>query len=146
MLTCPFFWDMVSSIREEIMKRILLVTFASLALVGCGTKTIVVQEPAPTTKAPTITQAPEVLNPEQKFLEGVTADYPREVSILGKTKTIEFGKLMCQAIDEGTTLNDLVRMSTAYDVDAGFIGSVIREAVHNFCPENQWFIDSALNA
>lgn len=146
MLTYLFEKDIVACIREERMKSISLALLASITLLGCGTKTIVVQEPAPTTKAPTITQAPEVLNPEQNFLNGLTYDHPTEVSRLGKTGVIELGRLTCGTIDEGSTISDFVDMANRTGVSAEFIGSLIREAVENFCPENQWFIDSALNA
>lgn len=127
------------------MKRILAVAIAGLALSSCTTETVRVIEQAPSTTE-YIPPATQAINPEQNYLNGLTADYPGEVAYLGKAKTIELGRLMCEAIDEGTTIEDLVLMATQNDVDAGFIGAVVRESVENFCPENQWFIDSALNA
>lgn len=121
------------------MKKIAVLALSAMFLTSCGTKTIVVE------KAPETTTT-VVSHTEQEYIDGVTADFPSEVATLGKVKIVELGHLMCQSIDEGVTISDLVNMATRYDVDAGFIGAVIREAVHNFCPENQWFIDSALNA
>lgn len=127
------------------MKRILAVAIAGLALSSCTTETVRVIEQTPSTTE-YIPPATQAVNPEQNYLNGLSADYPGEVSYLGKAKTIELGRLMCQAIDEGTTIQDLALMATTNNVDAGFIGAVVRESVENFCPENQWFIDSALNA
>lgn len=89
---------------------------------------------------------PPASDPDTRFMNNITSDFPYEVSKLGKANTLEMGHLVCDAIDEGNTLQDFVDMANRTGVDAGFIGALIREAVHNFCPENQWFIDSALNA
>jgi glycine cleavage system regulatory protein len=128
------------------MKKTLITLLASVALVGCGTTTgtTAIQE-TPVVTLPPVT-APSALDKETNFLNGLTADFPTQVTNLGKADTIELGKLMCGAIDEGTTLQDLLNMSYRLDVDAGFIGALVREEVENFCPENQWFIDAALNA
>jgi glycine cleavage system regulatory protein len=125
-------------------KTILSIVAAASILSACGTKTIVVQETLPATLPPATT--PSALDKETNFLNGLTADFPTQVTNLGKADTVELGYLMCQAIDEGTTLQDLLNMSYKLDVDAGFIGALVREAVENFCPANQWFIDAALNA
>lgn len=127
------------------MKKYLVGLFALTLITGCGTKTIVVEKPANTASTPVVTSPPYVSD-DQNFIEGLVADYPSEVSFLGKTKIVEMGHLACQAIDEGATINDFVALATRNNVDAGFIGALIRESVHNFCPENQWFIDSVLNA
>jgi hypothetical protein len=127
------------------MKKYLVGLFALTLITGCGTKTIVVEKPANTTKTPVVTSPPYVSD-DQNFIEGLVADFPREVAFLGKTKIVEMGHLACQAIDEGATISDFVALATNNNVDAGFIGALIRESVHNFCPENQWFIDSVLNA
>jgi hypothetical protein len=129
------------------MKKALLTLLASVALVSCGTTagTTAIQEETPVATLPPVT-VPSPLDKETNFLNGLTADFPTQVTNLGKADTVELGKLMCEAINEGTTLQDLLNMSYRLDVDAGFIGALVREAVENFCPENQWFIDAALNA
>ena len=124
-------------------KKLIPVLLAAIALGACTTERVVeVERTTPTTEY----IAPAPIDPETNFIEGLTADYPSEVSRLGKVGTIDLGRLACQAIDEGSTLSDFVAMAQRTGVDAGFIGALIREAVENFCPENQWFIDSALNA
>lgn len=129
------------------MRKLVIVVASIVSVYGCGTKTIVVEKTPDTTEyvAPA-TAAPQTINPEQAFLSGLTATHPAEVTMLGKQRALEMGRLTCGAIDEGSTLEDFALMGVRNNVDGGFIGALIREAVHNFCPENQWFIDSALNA
>lgn len=123
------------------MKKLTIALLLVAPLSACTTERVI--ERVQATNAPVTTT---VSHTEDEYLSGLTADFPAEVAYLGKVKTVELGHLMCKSIDEGVTVNDLVNMATVYDVDAGFIGSVVRNAVHNLCPENQWFIDSALNA
>lgn len=115
------------------------------ALGACTTERIVeVQKTTPTTEY--VAPSPSPMDAEQNFLNGLTYDHPSEVSRLGKAAVLELGKLTCEAIDEGSTISDFVGMASKTGASPEFIGSLIREAVENFCPENQWFIDSALNA
>ena len=131
-------------------KKYTAVIAAGLAIItlsSCGTKTIVVEKAPETTeqKTPLATVAP-VYDSSTNFLNGLSYDYPSQIATLGKSKALEMGHLACGAIDEGATLADFARLASENNVDAGFIGALIREAVENFCPDNQWFIDSALNA
>lgn len=128
------------------MKKVIITVLASVALVGCGTTgTTAIQEETPVATLPPVT-VPVVVDKEQNFLNGLTYDHPAEVSRLGKASVLELGRLTCEAIDEGSTIGDFVKMAGNTGASPEFIGSLIREAVENFCPENQWFIDSALNA
>jgi hypothetical protein len=128
------------------MRKATITLLASIALVGCGTTgTTAIQEEAPVATLPPVT-VPTVVDKEQNFLNGLTYDHPAEVSRLGKASVLELGRLTCEAIDEGSTIGDFVKMAGNTGASPEFIGSLIREAVENFCPENQWFIDSALNA
>lgn len=127
------------------MKKSLLALIPVIALSACTTERIVERVPATVAS----TQAPYVEDSsykEQNFIEGLTEDHPSEVSRLGKKAVIELGLLTCGTIDEGSTISDFVDMASETGVSPEFIGSLIRESVENFCPENQWFIDSALNA
>lgn len=128
------------------MKKLLGLSIAVIFLSACGTKTIVVEKAPDTTLASIQDTVQSSSEREQNFLNGLTYDHPTEVSRLGKTSVLELGRLTCGTIDEGTTLSDFVQMAGRTGVSPEFIGSLIREAVENFCPENQWFIDSALNS
>jgi hypothetical protein len=127
------------------MKKLLAVAILALGVSACGTKTIVVEKAPDTTLAPIQDTVQSSSEREQNFLNGLTYDHPSEVSTLGKTAVLELGRLTCGTIDEGATLTDFVKLANSTGVSPEFIGSLIREAVENFCPENQWFIDSALN-
>ena len=128
------------------MKKLLALTVLTLGVSACGTRTIVVEQ-VPAVTSPQIQDAPQSSSErDQNFLNGLTYDHPAEVSRLGKANVLELGRLTCQTIDEGSTINDFLDMSKQTGASAEFMGSLIREAVENFCPENQWFIDSALNS
>lgn len=128
------------------MKKTLVAPLLMTAfLVGCSsTGTSGSYQTPETTQYVAPTNPP--VGPEENYLDGLTYDFPGEVTLLGKAKAIEMGRLTCQAIDEGSTLADFANLAVNNDVDPRFIGAMIREAVENFCPENQWFINSALNA
>jgi hypothetical protein len=131
---------------ENQMRKIIAIAMGALILTSCGTRTVTVEKTPEVTAAP-IPDAPlSSFDREQNFLNGLTYDHPTEVSRLGKASVLELGRLTCEAIDEGTTIGDFVKMAGNTGASPEFIGSLIREAVENFCPENQWFIDSALNA
>ena len=134
------------SANKEQMKKIVAIAITCVTLASCGTKTIVVEKAPEVTSAPVQNVPQTSYSKEQNFLDGLTYDHPTEVSRLGKTGVIELGHLTCGTIDEGSTISDFVDMANRTGVSAEFIGALIREAVENFCPENQWFIDSALNA
>jgi len=129
------------------MKKLFIAAIAVIGLSSCTTETVRVIEKSPDTtaySAPTETES--YVSRDTNFLNGMTEDFPAEVSRLGKQQIVEMGKLSCEAIDEGATIQDFVKLADSSGVDAGFIGALIREAVENYCPENQWFIDSVLNA
>jgi hypothetical protein len=128
------------------MKKLLAVAVLALGVSACGTKTIVVEKAPNTTLAPIQDTVQSSSEREQNFLNGLTYDHPTEVTRLGKASVLELGRLTCDAIDEGSTISDFVGLANKTGVSAEFFGSLIREAVENFCPENQWFIDSALNS
>lgn len=124
------------------MKKTLLALTSVVALGACTTERVIERVPVEATQAPYVDNSSYG---DQNFIDGLTEDYPTEVATLGKVKTIELGKVLCGSIDEGMTIKDLLQMASGYNIDAGFIGALVREAVQNFCPENQWFIDSAVN-
>ena len=126
------------------MRKILVIAASVLSLSACTTERIVERAPTPdSTQEKSVIPASK--DAELNFLEGLVKTHPEEVSILGKVKAIALGRNMCGTIDEGTTADELVEIANEIGTDPGFIGSVVRESVENFCPENQWFIDASLN-
>lgn len=126
------------------MKKIIAICATGIVLASCGTRTVVVEKEPTETNPPVVETTPR--SDSENFLNGLTSTHPSEVAYLGKSRILEMGRLTCQAIDEGSTLADFVDLANSLNVDAGFIGALIRESVTNFCPDNQWFIDSALNS
>lgn len=128
------------------MRKLIAIVALSSIAVACGTKTVVVEQTTPPTQETVPATLPVQRDPQTDFLNGMTSTHPYEVSKMGKAAVLEMGRLACGAIDEGATIEDFAEMAVRNDVDGGFIGALIRESVMNFCPDNQWFIDSALNA
>ena len=141
--------------KEQIVKKIIVAIFATLLITACGSRTVVIEREATTTQpevtnpAPETTTAPVETQPamsaDDKFIAGIMADYSWVVNKLGKVDLVKLGYLICGAIDEGTSFEDFVTMMYNSGIDGGVMGSLLREAVWNFCPNNQWFLDSAID-
>lgn len=127
------------------MKKVIAISLLSLSLGACGTRTVVVEKVSPTipqTEAPPITEAYGVDN----YIANVVARYPNLLNNLGRQWLINYANTTCDSIDSGMTLSDLADMSVSNNVDASMVGFLTGEAIRNFCPRNQWFIDAAANA
>jgi len=137
------------------VKKIIVAVSAALLITACGSRTVVIEREATTTQPEVTNPAPETTNApvetttamsaEDKFIAGVMADHSWVVNKLGKVDLLKLGYLVCDAIDEGTSFEDFVTMMYNTGVDGGVMGSLLREAVWNFCPNNQWFLDSAID-
>jgi hypothetical protein len=84
-------------------------------------------------------------NGENIYIRNIVDQYPGLLNKFGKPWLIDFAKTVCTEIDNGMTINDLLDMSRTADADAETVGYLTGEAIRNFCPENQWFIDAALS-
>lgn len=126
-------------------KKILFVAAASLFFGGCGTKTVVIERKPDTTavQQPVITSN-TYKDSETLYIEAVSSRYPTEVSSMGKKMVIDFGHLVCNAIDNGLTVEQLALMADSNNVDVEMVGYLTGAAISYLCPENQWFVDSAL--
>lgn len=124
------------------MKKTALLTLATIALAACGERTVVIQQPTPTT-----TQAKvEVVIGEDTYIDDILTEKPDILNDMGKKWVIDFAHATCGAIDEGMTINDLLRMASSTNADGASVGILVRLAITNICPENQWFIDAIGNA
>lgn len=124
------------------MKKVIAICAAGLFLASCGTKTIVVEKSPDSTPAPAITQPPVKESPVQSYMDNIASEYPYEVARMGEKIIVEFGYTVCDAIDEGLTVEGLTVMAIQNDVDVEFIGFLTGAAVRDLCPDNQWFVDS----
>lgn len=122
------------------MKKIFAISAICLPLVlsSCGTKTIIVEATTTTTEAPAVSA-------EDAYFDVVLGSYPDVVNRNGRQWVIEFGNIVCDEIDNGMTLNQLLGMVGA-DVDGALVGFMVRHAIIELCPRNQWFLDAAANA
>ena len=126
------------------MKKLLALSMTIIALSACGTRTVVVEQAV----APTTTAVSETMHDEygtDEYINNIVRMYPNLLNNLGKPWLIKFGQTVCMEVDNGMTIKDLINMTTQYDIDAEMVGFLTGEAIRNFCPENQWFIDAALS-
>jgi hypothetical protein len=128
----------------EKMKKAILAILASVTLVGCGTRTVVVEATTPESTNPPVT-VPESKGGVEGYFAAVMEGFPNAVNIHGRKWIVEFGQIACDAIDEGMSLSDLARM-VPQGGDVELIGYMVRQAVLNICPHNQWFLDAAAQA
>ena len=127
------------------MKKAALLLIATVALTACGTRTVVVQQPAATTKPPVVSQTPAA-SAEDLYIDAIIRERSSLVNEWGKNWLIEFGYVVCGSIDEGMTLTDLIDMASKTNADGEMVGILVRLAIVNICPRNQWFLDAATNA
>lgn len=122
------------------MKKIIISSAIAFSLVlsSCGTKTIIVEATTTTTTSP-------AKSAEDSYFDVVLDNYPDVVNRNGRQWVIEFGNITCGAIDDGMTLNQLLGM-VGSNVDGALVGFMVRHAILEICPRNQWFLDAASNA
>lgn len=125
------------------MKKALLALTSVIALGACTTERIV--ERVPDTPPPAITTplVPSASEKEALYMESIASEFPSVVNKFGKEFVLNFGYTVCEEIDRGMTIEDLLQMTSAYDVDPEMVGYMVGQAIRIFCPENQWFIDGA---
>jgi hypothetical protein len=137
------------------MKRIIPIIIGTLALVGCGSKTVyVTSTEAPdttvkvvkTTDAPIATSAPEpVYSDEDEFIYDVETGYGRTI-YLEDQDMIDAGNATCDALRSGSAASEvLYAITSSADGDSDIedlLVNVVASAVVNFCPEQQWKFDN----
>jgi hypothetical protein len=126
------------------MKKAILVILASATLVGCGTRTVIVEATTPESTNPPVTDY-QSKGGVDGYFNAVMEAFPNAVNIHGRKWIVEFGEIACGAIDEGMSLNELLNMVPA-SADSALIGYMVRHAILNICPHNQWFLDAAAQA
>ena len=130
------------------MKKLALALAAVATLSSCGgTRTIVVEKvvddtqvDTPTTEIQT-TEAPK--SGIDTYVDNVIYMYPDVINSRGRNWVVELGYTICEAIDTGMSLDDLVVLAMRANADAEMVGFITGEAIRNLCPEHQWFIDAA---
>ena len=137
------------------MKRIILIIISTLALVGCGTKTVyVTSTEAPdttvkvvkTTDAPIATSAPEpVYTDEDEFIYDIETSYDKYIYVSDE-QMIDTGYATCAALRTGSSgydvLNSIINSADGDADSEDFLTSVVASAVINFCPEQEYKFNS----
>ena len=133
------------------MKRIIPIIISTLALVGCGTKTVyVTSTEAPdttvkvvkTTDAPIATSAPEpVYTDEDEFIYDIETSYDKYIYVSDE-QMIDTGYATCAALRSGSSgydvLNSIINSADGDADSEDFLTSVVASAVINFCPEQEY--------
>jgi len=118
-----------------------LLTAAAVLLIIAGCTSNKTAETTTTTSTTTTV----AVSGTEKFFQAVIDEYPQLINNNGRAWVIQFGETACGAIDEGMSLTDLLNMIGA-ETDGAMVGYIIRHAILNMCPHNQWFLDAAASA
>ena len=133
------------------MKRLIPIIVGTLALVGCGTKTVyVTSTEAPdttvkvtkTTDAPIATPAPQpAYTTEDEFIYDIYNGYD-ETIYLEDQDMIDAGYATCEALRSGGTAYETISaIASSADGDPDIeqlLTSVVASAILNFCPEQEY--------
>ena len=125
-------------------KSILLIVSTAALLASCGGKETIIKEVLVTT--PPTTDAPFVpsVNKYEEYLFDLR-EFSGQAYSWSDDDLIEMGHLVCEALDDGSTLDEIVGVfsrnsSGSYD-DELFAGTIL-SAVVNICPEHRAYVES----
>lgn len=137
-----------------------IITFLSLALLAtaCGSTTVI-KEVAPSTTAEPVKETVVVTVPVQvptkstnkydDYMDHVLNNSGQANSSWTKSQLIEFGDLVCGALDNRSSVRDVVNLMNQYAVtssDTELFVSVLVGAVMNLCPEYQYDLESYIRS
>lgn len=133
------------------MKKIIFGTLAVLSLSACGKETVIreVLVTTPTTEVEETTTTKYVAPPTNKFDEYLydLREFSGQANTMDDAFLIEFGSLVCDAFDSGSSLEDVVEVLAKYsdgNSDDELYAGVVYSAVVNICPEHKSMVDSNL--
>jgi hypothetical protein len=96
-------------------------------------------ETTATTGAPPVTAAP---SDADLFVEYLESEYPGVSSMFGgSTQLVVLGRTMCDAIDEGMTIDELALIIMESGSDMQMVATILATAIYYFCPENEWYVN-----
>ena len=125
------------------MATSLTIGLSILALSAC---TVEVKDNSGGTERPveTAPYTPPTQSMDELYLQTVYDEYPYLYTQMGDTQLLQFGSLVCDAIDEGMTIAELAMMAVDSYADPEMVGFIVGAAVVAFCPENEWFLSSGI--
>lgn len=123
-------------------KALLTIAILATAITACssGTKTVYVPQTTSPLSSPTTTQAPP--NIEDVYLITIRGEYPG-LSAYTDAYLLELGYTICDSIDGGMTLLQMVQVIQQAGVDPEMVGYIAGAAISAFCTWNMWFIEQA---
>lgn len=137
------------------MKKYIISASLTLALTACGSTTVI-KEVAPSTTVepvketvvvtvPVEVPAPAKTNKYDDYMDHVLNNSGQANSTWSKAQLIEFGDLVCGALDNGNSIRDVINLMNSYAVtssDTELFVSVLVGAVMNLCPEYTYELES----
>ena len=114
---------------------------------------VVIAAPASTPPTTTTTQAPEttlapVVNKYDTYLEHLYNN-SGQANTWSKAQLIEFGDTVCQALDQGSTVRQVVNLLSSYaktPSDIELFAAVAWASITYICPEYKTQMDNYLNS
>jgi len=99
--------------------------------------------------APVITNPPYTPPAENKYDQYMNhvLNNSGQANTWSKADVIEFGDLVCQALDKGNTIPSVVNLLESYtktDSDVEFFASVVYGAINYVCPEYKYALNEYL--
>lgn len=130
------------------MRRMLSVIAVAVAMAGCVPQSseetgAITTETTPVKSNP-VSPKSNPLSPwtddESLYLTLMVTEYPEVVGRFGNEFIANYGHTLCDAVDEGTTWEDIVGWTIQYNVDPEMIGFMTGAAIQIFCPWNRGII------
>ena len=102
-----------------------------------------------TTSAPIVTNPPITAPPANKYDQYMdhVLNNSGQANTWSKADVIEFGDLVCQALDKGNSIPAVVRLLESYaktNSDVEFFASVVFGSITYICPEYKYAMDEYL--
>lgn len=131
------------------MKKTIIALLVTLSLSACGKETIIkevlVTTPSTEATTTTTTQAPQT-NKFQEYLYDLK-EFSGKANTMDDAFLIEFGSIVCEAFDEGNSLEAVVSLLSDYSTgstDDELYAGIIMSAVTNICSEHADMVQSQL--
>ena len=127
------------------MKKLLALSLVAVSLSACGTQTIIREVAATTTEAPYVTPA---TNKYDNYYAHVVNN-SGQANTESKADVIEFGDLVCQALDNGNSVQYVVKLLNGYaksNSDIELYAAIITGAVMYLCSEYNGALQNYLDA
>ena len=158
---------LVSTAKEQIPMKKLLIIAGFAVLASCGGKTVYVvdslpevpAESVPETKAPKTTPAPT--RPPASYSSDTSGGYDEDAfffevrmeapvmwSLLPRTEILNMGLVICETFDSGATITEVSEMLVASMMSTGTasfasdVATVTGASLLYLCPEHSWWLNT----